>query len=352
MKTVIINSIGTAKPYVVKVIADTLGLAEELMFKLIYQAPNVLFHEITDDLAEKSLEMLTALGLIAKIQDSKIELPKRTDMVDVAVYLPEAIKIGLVAGQLADFLGCDSNQALNLMLNEPSIVLGDVSIATAEALSNRIDAEVVVSNPKKDMYFVNIKNNDSIFRKRLEKNFDDLKIIYTKGVNIIENLSFEQSQSIWRSFNNPNDIEIKNQSFQRFEVLLEKFDLLNSSQTDFLKNEIGMPESILQEIHPNLPIILHESLNKKDLAEFVSKSKSSGLEISFNLVPSGKFNLSIDQINDKTKTKAVLDQFFNDVKLQEHESNWVSPKPLQSLLARCISEQLEQIGCNVQFQIA
>ena len=60
-------------------------------------------------------------------------------------------------------MGCEIKDALALLMNESSIVIGNISMATAEALSQRIDAEVMVCLPSKDLYTIEIETDDRIF---------------------------------------------------------------------------------------------------------------------------------------------------------------------------------------------
>ena len=63
MKTVIIQSVGTANPGTAKVMADAFGINHELFVKLLYNAPAVFLENVEDEVAEKTAGLLSKLGL-------------------------------------------------------------------------------------------------------------------------------------------------------------------------------------------------------------------------------------------------------------------------------------------------
>jgi hypothetical protein len=143
MKTILIKSIGTANPSVSKILADAFQINHELLARLLYNAPAVFLEQADGAIANKALEILTQLGLEVELLGAGAELPKRSEPLDVAVYVKDPLKMMVVAKQFGEFMGIAENDAMQLLLNEPSVVLGGVSLATAEVLQNRLDAEVM-----------------------------------------------------------------------------------------------------------------------------------------------------------------------------------------------------------------
>lgn len=350
MKTVIIHSIGNAKPSVAKVLAEVLGVSPDLVVKLLYCTPSVLFHKVKETLATNTCNLLSQLGLEVSMQEATDPLPETPELLDVALYIHQPEMLPIIAKQLADFLGSDEKVAMNLLLNEPSIVLGGVSAATANALSKRIDAEVMCSNPKKDLYTLKIVTNDERDVQQIIAQLKAENIDYKLGEKTVENLSYTVGQNLWRRFGANNQIELINQNFQRFEIMLDKVDLNDMIQLSILTEMVGMPHSIVGEIAKNLPVALDESVNRKDLIEKIELYENAGLQCSFKHIPTGNYTISVENIGDWTQTKMVVKQFFNEESIPSNAEKWESPKPLKHILSRYLAYQLEDIGCSVETQ--
>ncbi|MCC6186254.1 MAG: hypothetical protein IT256_03795 [Chitinophagaceae bacterium] len=352
MKSVVVYSIGSAKPSVAKVLADVLGVSPDLVVKLLYCTPSVLFHKVEETLATNTCNLLSQLGLEVSMLEATDPLPETPELLDVALYVHKPEMLPIIAKQLAEFLGSDEKEALSLLLNEPSIVLGGVSAATANAMSKRIDAEVLCSNPKKDLYTLQIVSKDERIAQQINAQLNAENIEVKLGTKIVENLSYEVSQNLWRRFGANNQIALINQSFQRFEITLDAVDLNDIIQLGMLTEIVGMPHNIVGEIAENLPVALDESVNRKDLIDKMELYENAGLICSFKNIPSGNYNILVDNIDDWSRVKLVMEQFFNTASIPANCEKWQSPQPIKHLISRYIACQLEDIGCRVETQYA
>lgn len=351
MKRVIILSIGTATPTVVKAISEAFEVNQELLFKMLYNSPAIFLENAEASLSEKAFDLLTGLGLEVLVQNMEEIPPLPTEPVDIAVYINDPKKLTIVNKQLSIFLGCNENESLQLLLNEPSVVLGGVSLATAESLQKRIDAEVIASNPKLDLYTIEFTAETETDRTKL------INLIRNQDLSIpleetrwVRNLTYAQLNQFLTRHRSQSDIKIYNQSYSRYSILLNEFDLNEPAQTHFLIHEIGMPQEILGEIHANLPVLLDESLNFNLSQEKLTLYREAGLNCSEERIPFGKYLLSISNIEDYNKAEELLNMFYKDVKLNKDVKVWKAPIPLESILSRFLEKQLEYIGCEIEHE--
>ncbi len=350
MKRIIILSVGTATPHVIKAISEAFEINQELLFKILYNAPAVFLDHAEEALAEKASRLLTELGLEVLIQDVDEKAPVPTDPLDLAVYINDPVKLSTVSKQLSEFLGCNENEALQLLLNEPSVILGGVSMATAESLQKRIDAEVIASNPKLDLYTIEFTAQAENDRLKLINLIKSQEIpVPAEETRWVRNLNYEQLNQFLNRHRSQHEVKIYNQSYSRFRILLENFDLANTPQTDFLVREIGMPQEVLAEIHANLPVLLDESVNYGTLQEKLVLYTQAGLQCSQEQIPFGKYSITVSNITDSKKTREILDKFYKDVTLDTSSPVWKAPLPLESMLSRFLEKQLEHIGCEVEY---
>ncbi len=351
---VIVESVGTANPVVSKLLSESLEIPVEMVTKAIYTAPAILFHKVEGALAKQANDLLTQLGLKVSIKDESEALPAVSQLVDVGVYINDPSNLPLVCKQLSEFLGCEIKDALALLMNESSIVIGNISMATAEALSQRLDAEVMVCLPDKDLYTIEIETDDRIFNSQFVEFLKSLQL-NTKdviSVKYIDNVNYDASQKIWNRFQSSKKVKVINQSFQRFEVILEKVNTTNPNYKKVLIEEVGMPETIIDEVLENLPVQLHESVIHANLYDMNEKYLAAGLECAIVPAYKGNYHLSIQHISDLEKVTAILSDYFDKQSLPKKIGKWDAPKSLNNLIGRYVLMQLESNGCIAELKPA
>ncbi|WP_075343438.1 hypothetical protein [Tenacibaculum agarivorans] len=347
MNTVIINSIGTATPGASKILSDALKVPQDYMLKLLYNAPSILFQKVDNHTALKAEDTLTKLGLDVSVCKEEDKVDLTTELVDISVSLDNVLQLPKVTEQLATFLGCKQSEVLNLLLNDPSIILGNVSVATAKALQKRVDANVHYSNPKKDVYTILI--SDTIEDAELKNIEKQLKRTASKvgEVYAVEDVSYDSSQLLWRKFHAKKTVKLVNQSHQLVHLIMNDFDVNNQKHISFLVNQVGMPEAILEDVQNAMPITLFESINRKNAEKIVESSVAMGMTVDVEKDVNFKKKLQIEAIEDFENVTNVLRQFIAKEDLpKEGAKNWESKEAIPPIIARYLLAQLEQLMCN------
>ncbi|PTX59777.1 hypothetical protein C8N46_10887 [Kordia periserrulae] len=345
--TVIINSIGNATPGASKVLSDALKVPQDYILKLLYNAPSILFQKVDKATAEKAEDTLTKLGLDVSICSKDDEIDLTTELIDISVSLDNILMLPKIIEQLAFFLGCKQAEVLNLMLNEPSIVLGNVSVATAKALQKRTDANVHFSNPRKDLYTILIsKQAENTQLKNIEKVLKT-KATETDTAFVIEDVSYDHSQLLWRQYQANKTVKLLNQSHQLVTIILEDFDVTNEAHTTFLTEKVGMPAEILSDVYEALPISLFENVNNIQASAIMDDCASIGLTTTIEKDFNFKKKLHITEIEDAENVTKILAQFIPEKDLPKaNATSWTSNEEVPPLIARYLLAQLEQIECN------
>jgi hypothetical protein len=346
LQNVIIQSIGTAKPSVGKVLADVLGVSNEQVVRLLYCTPSVLFRQVEAALAAQTAELLGQLGLDVQVTDADSPLPTAPVLYDLAVFLPNPLQLVTVGQQVAAFLGCNEQEALNLLLQDPPVVLGGVSEATAQALSQQIEAEVVMANPKEEKYTVQLCSNDASFARQWATACQGLGLHPQPGNRSVKDVDYATAHKLWHRLGANKGVTIYNQGFLRYEIILESIDKDYTAWRPMLIDTVGIPEDIVDEVANNLPVQLNDSLNRHDLQQLLGQYKAAGLQCSFAELPFGNQQLVVDEISQPTETAAILSQFYGPTTLG-NDTQWQAPKPISPVLGRLAAHQLEQIGCTV-----
>lgn len=348
---VIIDSIGSANPSVSSILSDVLGTPTEIVAKSLYNAPYPLFKNIEEDLAQQTVALLTKLGILSHYEDNDTPLPVEEDPVDIGVYVNDISKLHQITGELSDFLGCSKSETLNLLMNDPAIILGGVSRATGEALMNRIDTEVIISQPKLDLYTLLFKSENKMIQSQLEAYLKYVQIPYDFSEKLeIRDLDYETANNIWSKFHSTGMVKMINQSFQRYEIILDSVDTNNPEYQNKLIAETGMPVEVVNEVIQNLPIQLEASVNHKNLQNKLNAYSNAGLNCTSIMVKQNGYKLIIEENKNLDATKHILSQFLTEEDLPQNKGRWESPVPVGELIFRCITAQLEEIGCTVDYE--
>lgn len=344
MNTILIQSIGTAKPGITKILADAFEVNHQLLTQMIYNAPSVFLHKVDDETAHKVKNMLTELGLEIVVQKADDTIPAPTEKLDLALYIQNPLKIQKIAQQLSDFMGINEKEAFELLIQDPSVVLGGVSQNTALALEKRIDAEVMASNPRKATYTILVKDLTPTF-------LNEFGVLCQNAghklyQNKISGLTHTKAQKLWTKVQDPQKIKLVNEDFIRYRIILNSFDSENEVSVKFLKEQIGMPTELIGRLEDHLPLEIVESIAKCKVESYLKLTKEANLDCQKMINSVDQYQLQIQNIIQKKEVEKTLDMFFKKVEIKD--TQWQTPQKLDSVLNRLLSEQLEALGCDVE----
>ena len=347
-KSVIVSSIGLATPEIAKILSDSFQMDHQYVLKQIYNAPSILFHDIEDTLAAKVYELLTNVGMEVELMDAPGSIPEPKDPIDIAIHLEDPLLLPIVSQELSQFIGCSPAEALNLLIEEPGVVLGNVSEATAAALQKRTSGKVIILKPKEDLYIIELKNLDSIQIRQMES-FLKAKGISTKLTSnaVVENVSYTVSQEFWRKFQSQKEFKIYSQNLQRFEVVWTDTNVTLDYKT-ILHERTSMPLESIDEIQMHLPVQLHESIDYRSMLELKEAYTENGIVTDIKAIASGNKTIHINTVSDPNLASKILKQFYPETELPVKNGKWVAPRSLPSELARYASAALEEIGCDTE----
>ncbi|MCX7649858.1 MAG: hypothetical protein N2050_04830 [Flavobacteriales bacterium] len=344
MKNVVIKSIGNAKPQTVNALAETFAVDKSALLKLVYSAPAVFLKNVDEATAKKAEQLLKELGFEAEIKNDDFQIPPSSELYDIALYLDEPHKLHTVAQQLADFCGMKPDGALQLLLNDPATVLGNVSYNTALALQKRVDAEVMISNPLKANYTITISDGDPI---RMQNFY---MLAQQLGLNIkgrkVTSLTYNQMQNLLQQIKDSSLLRIVNEDFIRYRVVLNRFDKNNPASVQFLIQTIGMPDELVSRLEHYLPVYIEESLAAYNAVRLFENCKKAGLECTVEPVPFEKYHLKVEIHSNPSQVKKIVEPFFGEMEI--NTKVWRTPKPMTGILNRLLASRLERIGCRVE----
>jgi len=271
------------------------------------------------------------------------------ELYDIAIHIDNIKRVSEINRVLSDFLNCSEEESLKLLFADPSIVLRGVTVSIAETLKNKIKAEVILSNPITALYTLQINGGWDTFTEKIIQVINELTFpVIIKKQKIIENIDFNTTQIIWNRFKQTGRINIINQDFQRFQILLHEFDIENKKHKECLFKVVGIPYNFLYVLSDKLPVVLDESVDRIRLLNKIETYNKAGLKCSFQPLLFQNYKIVLHNIINYDTTKGIIKHYFPRWKGVAVKKSWKSPKINSYLRTRYIAQQLKEAGCSVE----
>ncbi|MFA0961050.1 hypothetical protein AB9P05_04540 [Roseivirga sp. BDSF3-8] len=348
---VVITSIGNASPARIKPVAEKLEMPYEFMLRLIYNAPVVFVRNLDAESAPKAAALLRQIGLEATHMPAEEVPVYQNPRVDVSLYLHDVLQLPATVKSLAEFIGCPYQEAMKVLNNYPALVLGGVSPATAEALASRVNAEVTYADPTQSAYTLEVAGTDRMVLHQVHRTLSTMGVALEPGQQLFRGLTYTQGQTVWKKFQSTGAILLMNQSFERYEVLLDALDQSVPGHRRQLVNLTGMPEEIVDEVLENLPVQLEASVSAQHIEQKLKDYQTAGLLCSSRRLTNTPRQLMVDEIQSQEQARKVLSRFVPADQLPHPiRTPWQAPVPLSDLMARYAVQELEAAGCDADYE--
>lgn len=285
LKRVVIRSIGTAVPADAARVALGLGVGVPQVVAAFYRAPTALVDRLDEPTAAAMADLLDSLGCLTEVVPSDAPLPQPAPLLDVAVHLTDEDRFDAVALAVSAFLGCPESDARRLLLATPAVLLGGVSPATVEALRARLGegVSVLASDPRLARYDLLLGDCPAVQRARLTA---DLR---ARGLEpatdspwLLRGISKEQADQIWAVHQRTPGLQVVNQDFYLFEVVLDAGSPTPSATAAL--TGAGVPAGVVPQLFDALPIIVADGLSDQAAKELIAELATAGLTAHGELV--------------------------------------------------------------------
>jgi hypothetical protein len=221
--SIVVRSIGRASPAVCQQIGAVLSLPAAAIIKRIYQAPAVLMEGLNHEDGCEIRHVLDEAGLVVDLEPEPVDLGSARALFDIAVHIQDIAEFTQVGARLAEFLGCQPEQAERLLETPPGVVLGDVSEATVQALTQRLDglgANVIPADKQQSVYDLFLLDADPAVRSAMLRDLrasgeacDD-----SAHAVILRSLSHDAAAAIWRRYQSTGSLRVINRAFEQWDI--------------------------------------------------------------------------------------------------------------------------------------
>jgi hypothetical protein len=352
--SIVVRSIGRASPAVCQQIGAVLSLPAAAIIKRIYQAPAVLMEGLNHEDGCEIRHVLDEAGLVVDLEPEPVDLGSARALFDIAVHIQDIAEFTQVGARLAEFLGCQPEQAERLLETPPGVVLGDVSEATVQALTQRLDglgANVIPADKQQSVYDLFLLDADPAVRSAMLRDLrasgeacDD-----SAHAVILRSLSHDAAAAIWRRYQSTGSLRVINRAFEQWDIVLEACDGSDAS-LDALSATAGIPREVCPTLMRHLPLVVEESVSNAALQKRLRMYANGGLDVRAVLTTLRAVKLTI--INGPASP--LLDPFQKsridnqNHGLQSYPFAW--PDLLYDLQARRLQQRLGVAGYEIELQ--
>jgi hypothetical protein len=339
-------SIGTASLRTAAAIAQGLGVPLELAVQAIYRAPATLVRDVEASLAQRLCAVLSEAGLVVATAPAGTPA-EPTPLYDVAAHFTDPLAVHETAAVLHRLTGIGEAAALAMLLTPPGVVLGSVSAATIDALRAALPPGVTLaaSVPGDAEYQLLLGDSAAIVERGI---IDELAAhaitpLAPRGI-VAANVDHATAQKIWQRFSRTGALQMVNQDFLRFAVVVDAPPRWTPEQADALARRAGIPPEALATLAGFGPITVEDGLALADAATGLADYAAIGLVARAELTTFRHYRLEISNATDRA---ALAAQMAAQGLAAPTRLPWLTGESLPDTRARLVRALLEAVGAEV-----
>lgn len=354
---VVVASVGKAAPAASSALARGLGIPAARVVACLYRAPAVLIDGIGREVAQTMVGLLARLGYVAEAQPESAPAPGPCHLFDVALHIADPHQADAAAEALAGFTGMTVADAMAMLLDPPSVVLGAVSAATVAAFRSRLPdgVEAVASRPEDASYQLYLGDGPEVIKARLRTDLVALGFDGRVGNGLVATgVSHRTARDLWQRHQAGGLLRVVNEDFLRFDLVLhgaEGVDPQAPEVIEALSAMAEMPAEAIPMVFAAPPIVLRSGLTLAGVGTQLPALAELGLDVRAELTTFQRIGLEVLAIGDRAGTEALLRACGE---LAAGQSLPTCPfsagRKLPETQARIRRAALETLGCTVRFE--
>jgi len=217
---VLVVGIGAASPRAASVLSQALELPIETVVDALYRAPARLLAGLPGPDAARLAAIIGTLGVEVEVIPAGAPIA-RSPTLDLAGELLDPARADEVGQVLGRFLGMSPQEALDLLLTPPGVILGSVTEATVRALDAALpagSARLTASRPDEARFALFASELSSLQIGVLRPHLPVDAVVTPGGSATIFDLGRAEADLLWRRLKAPERVQVVNQAFLRFSL--------------------------------------------------------------------------------------------------------------------------------------
>lgn len=356
---VVVNSVGDSGICVIKTLKRLSPLSETTLASLLYQAPSVLFKNLSREVADNINHLLLKAGLDSEVLSEYEDFSPGSSDYEIALAIKEMSCMDSVTQLVTEVLGGSVGNAREILCASPAVLMGKVSLNTVEALKRRfrpLGVELDVSRPDDALFDLFTEKFSSADRESVEQVVAEFHISVSEDNPdsrprqlLVGGLSKTDAERVRDCMHSGIPILIMNRDFERFDVSLDRAPSTRE-MLGFLVST-GISEKIALKALEKTPIIIYHNISFAKMSEYLETITALGGYASGHLLALQTFSLALEGVGDPKMTLRILQTL---AKLNRKQALKVVNSirsvegPLSSTRARWLKWELKQAGTEAR----
>jgi len=300
---VVITSPGTIDMAGIASLAKALKRPVGILAKAIHQAPTVLAQGLTVDQQTLLVEAARELGMRVDGEADDRELELDLGRYDLAVHITDPESIPHAIEVVSGVVGVDPEQAYQMLATPPGSIIGDISLASVSAVTERFGSGVQVSITESGTgpfdLFVPAETPSNAEVERL-----------CGGTTGLVRLGLDRDEAGLVFHRLPKgSVRLVARDLVRCDVVFERgADRPSEAAVTWLAERFGVEPGQIPTLLAHAPIALAEALSYEQAQDHAESAKAVGLPVTAAPAGFGRFAIVVVEASDMTALSAALDQ--------------------------------------------
>jgi ribosomal protein L7/L12 len=363
---VVVESPGTSDASLIHSLTQVTGREGAEVARCFYQAPGVLVGGIDRATADRLTATLEEAGARAVVVDGNAAVEPGSDEWEVAVVVPRIDRIGAVFHEVVRLLQVTPQQALQILCQDPAVLMGNLSQNAAEAIRDRfvaIGAEVALTRTRHALYDLYIDPRDEPARRQVKAILDRTPAgVVAAGEGdasglVASGLSWGDLQPIQADLMRyASGMKILNRDFARFDLTLHDAGPDRAALARYLTGELGIPDRVVDRMLAALPIVIAGSIPASAMETRLRELSGLGASVTAQLLSWQTFSVTIRSLGDRDRAQQVL-TLLGGMSRAEAQRAVAGRAPIElagpftPLHARWLRRDLEKVGASVDIHV-
>jgi ribosomal protein L7/L12 len=363
---VVVESPGTCDASLIHSLTQVTGREGAEIARCFYQAPGVLVGGLDRATADRLAATLKDAGARTAVVDGDAAVEPGSDEWEIAVVVPRIDRIGAVFQEVVRLLQVSPQQALQILCQDPAVLMGRLSQNAANAIRDRfvaLGADVALTRTRRALYDLYVDPRDEPARRQVKAILDRTPAgVVAAGEGdasglVASGLSWGDLQPIQADLMRyASGMKILNRDFARFDLTLHDAGPDRAAAAHYLTGELGIPEHAVHRMLAALPIVVAGSIPAAAMEKRLQELSELGASVTAQLLSWQTFSVIIRSVGDRERAEKVLALLAGMSRADAQRALSARPPielagPFTPLHARWLRRDLEKVGASADVHV-
>lgn len=351
----IVRSIGMADLALVPVLRGLRASSDAELAGLLYRAPSELVSGLSHQTGTQLLDVLQKTGVELDLVPVAATYEPGQGEYEVSLAVKKFDQMPAVIDATARLVGLDTERAKRVVCATPALLIGQISLATVEALRRRfapLGVEVDASVTSKARFDLFVESDDARTRQVIAQLLSEVGVKSEVRASqfIAPSLDGAVAKRLWDELSQRSArVQVVNRDLHRFDVVVEKAPS-SPEMLSYLVESFRMPARTADRVVQHTPFVLAENVPPAAMTQILVDIEARQGRASGVLLTQRRYGLKIGAGGDRRMAKVWLETIAgrNAVESFEQLDTVHVPGPLTKTQARWLQHELKGVGVPAQ----